>query len=166
MAKVTKTVIGNVGGIYELRRVGKDKNAVIDFSVGVTLRQRDGDGWKDGDTVWTNATAWGRIAENIEKSFKKGNRVIVIGDVRMKPEYTKENGEVVPAREFLNVEFAGLEVTWDSAQSDRQPRGDSSSRNSAPASQSRKAAAKPAPKVADNDDFDLDLDDDDEELAF
>ena len=171
MAKVSKTVIGNVGGIYELRRVGPEKRAVIDFSVGVTLRQRDESGdWKDGDTVWTSVTAWGRLAENIEKSFKKGNRVFVAGDVRMKPGYTKDNGEEVPAREFLNADFAGLELTWDSAESSRQPRG-SSSGDSAPAP-AKKAAKKAAPKTQD-DDFDLDLDDDfdldpddDDEIPF
>ena len=35
---IEQTIVGNVGNVYELRRVGKDNRAVIDFSVAVTPR--------------------------------------------------------------------------------------------------------------------------------
>lgn len=156
-----QTIVGNVGGIYELRRVGKDKKAVIDFSVAVTPRVRDGNEWKDGETTWISVTAWERLAENIEQSFRKGDRVFVKGRVGTKPEYTKDDGTVVPARPFVTAEYAGLELAFDPAHSDKSSKsGGSSSRSSVPAANTRKAAPKAAPK--DDDDLDLDFDDDDE----
>ena len=108
---IEQTIVGNVGNVYELRRVGQDKRAVIDFSVAVTPRSYNPDSkeWQDGETTWVSCTAWDRLAENIEKSFGKGKstRVIVKGRVRTKPEFTKDDGTVVPPRDYLNVEFAG-----------------------------------------------------------
>lgn len=168
--KNEQTVIGNVGNVYELRRVGKDNRAVIDFSVAVTPRVRNGDNWEDGETTWVNCTAWDRQAENIEASFKdsngdvkRGDRVIVIGRVRTKPEFTKDDGSVIPARDYVNVDYIGIELTFAPAHSDREARKSSSNGgNSAPS----RAASKPAPKkpavkktnddLDDLDDFDLD----------
>lgn len=162
-----QTVVGNVGGIYELRHVGKDNRAVIDFSVAVTPRVLDGNDWKDGDTTWVSVTAWGRLAENIEKSFRKGDRVFVKGRVVTKPEFTKDDGTVIPARPILTADYAGLEIGFDSASSDRVARGGTSenrnnSGNRKATSPARKATPKPAPADDDLDlDLDLDLDDDD-----
>lgn len=157
---VKQTIIGTIGSIYELRRVGKDNRAVIDFSVAVTPRVRDGEDWKDGDTIWTSVTAWGTLAENIEKSFKKGHRVFLVGSTRMKPGYTNKEGVEVEARPFLLADYAGLEVTYDSAESSRKPResgSSNSSRSATPAKQTRKAA-KPVEDLDDDifgsDDFD------------
>lgn len=166
MASVSSemTVVGNVGGIYELRRVGKDKKAVIDFSIAVTPRVRQGDEWKDGETTWISVTAWEKLAENIEKSFNKGDRVFVKGRTSTKPEYTKDDGTVIPAKLVLTADYAGLEIAYDSASSDRVARsggGSSSSARSSVAPAAKKAAPKKVAAVSD-DDFDLGLDDDED----
>lgn len=165
---IEQTIVGNVGNVYELRRVGKDNRAVIDFSVAVTPRSYNADSkeWVDGETTWVNCTAWDRLAENIEKSFGKGKatRVIVKGRVKTKPEFTKDDGTVIPPRDYLNVEFAGPEIFFDPALPVKGERstGSSSSSNSA---SSAPAAKKSAPKKAaapkkdeDLDDLDFDLD--------
>lgn len=169
---IEQTIIGNVGNVYELRRVGKDKRAVIDFSIAVTPRVQNPTSkeWEDGQTTWVNCTAWDRLAENIEKSFGKAkdgkaSRVIVKGYVKTKPEFTKEDGTVIAPKDFLNVVAAGPEIFFDPAVPVRSERGGSSSSSSS--SESRPAAKASAPKKsepkkdADLDDLDFDLDSDD-----
>ena len=80
-----QTLVGTVGRIYELRTVGKDNREVIDFSVAVTDRKRDGDDWVDGETYWMTVTAWNRLAKNIAESLRAGDRVIVDGFARLAP---------------------------------------------------------------------------------
>lgn len=167
--KNEQTVIGNIGNVYELRRVGKDNRAVIDFSVAVTPRVRDGEEWKDGETTWVNCTAWDRLAENIEASFrdgdnvKRGDRVIVIGKVRTKPEYTKDDGTVIPPRDYVSVDYIGIELSFAPAHSNRENRnnggGSSAPRSERPASKpaaKKPAASKNTESLDDLDDFDLD----------
>lgn len=167
--KNEQTVIGNIGNVYELRRVGKDNRAVVDFSVAVTPRVREGDEWKDGETTWVSCTAWDRLAENIAASFKdnqgnvkKGDRVIVLGKVKTKPEFTKDDGTVIPAREYVSVDYIGIELGFAPAHSDRQIRangGSSNDSSSRPAPEKKAAPAKKAPVKKSNDTID-DLDDD------
>ena len=163
----TQTIVGTIGNVYELRTVGRDNRKVIDFSVAVTRKKKDGDDWKDGETYWLTITAWNTLAENVEKSFKKGDRVIVYGYTDMKPGYTTEDGNKRDPRPILVAEFAGHEVTFASSTQHRTPRpeggyqgnnnggGSNQQRSSAPA---KKAAPAKKPAV-DNDMIFDDLED-------
>lgn len=160
-------IVGNIGKVYDLRTVGKDNTPVVDFSVAVTPRKRDGDEWKDGETYWVTVTAWNKLAENVAASFNSGDRVIVYGRVEMKDGYTNRDGEAVPARPIMVADFAGLEVSYAPAESKRVRGGGngggsdrSSSRSSGP-SQQRREAPKPAPKPAEDDLFG-----DDDDFSF
>lgn len=163
------TVVGQVGKVYELRRT-KDDRANIDFSVAVTTRKRDDSTgkWEDGDTTWHNIKAWGKIAENVEKSLRSGDRVIVKGYYTLRNEWTKDDGTVVPARNQFVATHIGVEIGFDPAHSDRQPKsgGSSSYNGNGNNSASQAKASKPEPKVSNNtdslDDLDLDLDLDDQ----
>lgn len=156
----TQTLVGSIGRVYDLRTVGKDKQEVIDFSVAVTPRKKIDGEWADGETYWMTITAWGRLAKNIEESFKSGDRVFVYGRTEMKSGYTNKEGNEVPGRAILIAEFAGLEVSFNPAHSDRPARGERSDRSeSRPA---EKQEQKQAPKAKTQDD-DLDFGDDEDE---
>lgn len=161
-----ETIVGTVGSIHDKRNVGQDNTSVIDFSVGVTPRKRDGNQWVDGETYWVPCTAWGRLADNIEQSFRVGDRVFVHGRKDMKPGYTTRDGEERPARPFLTADFAGLELFFDPAHSTREVRGGGGGRQrQQPARQQqqrpqRKVEPKPVEDLND-DDYDLDFDLDD-----
>lgn len=158
-----KTIVGNIGSIYEMRTVGKDNREVIDFTVASTPRVRDGEGdWKDGLTVWTSVTAWGKLARNISESFKKGDRVFVYGREEMKAEFKNKNDEVVPSKPIVIAEFAGLEVGMHAATSARVSNGGgNASRSSSNNSSSTKTEKKAAPATKDDDlDIGFDADDD------
>lgn len=165
MANVYKNIeiVGTVGNVYELRQVGKDNRSVIDFSVAVTPRTLVDGEWTDKDTVWTNCTAWGRLADSIAEGWNKGDRVWVRGRADMKAGYTNKDGIEVEAREIMIAEFAGHEDTYSVSTQERKARRDDSD-DARPARQSRPAAKaapkrRPAPAPVDDDDLDLGLDD-------
>lgn len=167
----TQTLVGSVGRVYDLRTVGQNNNEVIDFTVAVTPRKKVGDDWVDGTTYWMTVTAWGRLAKNIAESFRPGDRVVVIGRTEMKDAYTNKDGGEVPARAILIADFAGLEVSYNPAKSDRVSKSDggssssrSSSSGSSSSSSSRRnddddAPAKSSSKASQDDDLDFDDDD-------
>lgn len=153
-----QTIVGNVGNVYDLRTVGKNNTPVIDFSVAVTPRKKNGEEWVDGETYWLNITAWNRLAENVAESFNSGDRVILVGRTEMKDGYTNKKGEAVPPRAILIADFAGLEVSYASATSNRVPGGNRAQKNERPPA-AKPAAAAPAPAEVDDDIFaDGDLD--------
>lgn len=156
-----QTLVGSVGRVYDLRTVGQDKQEVIDFTVAMTPRKKIDGEWTDGVTYWLTITAWGKLAKNISESFNSGDRVIVYGRTDMKPAYTNKEQVEVPARPILIAEFAGLELSYNPAHSDRPAREDRPARTERPAA---KAVEKPA-KAAPADD-DLNFDDDDDDGSF
>jgi single-strand DNA-binding protein len=88
--EATVEFVGNVGGEPELRFTpGGD--AVCSFSVAVTPRVKRGDEWEDGDTTWFRVSAWRKDAEALTEVLRKGDRVRVVGALRVS-EYQKRDG--------------------------------------------------------------------------
>lgn len=200
MAFSQKQVVGQVsydkgvsGGREELedanlyREVGRGKNAttVLNFSVATQQRKRDSDGnWEDDNPLWTRCEAWGRLADNIADSVRRGDRLVLIGEEKVDKGYEKEDGTKVPDRPKLRINEVGLSLFFDTAESHRDAsKGGGSKKSSSSPSRKRRSDEgdeeedeKPAPKKnarqkkSDDDDFDLDsLDlnlDDDEETPF
>lgn len=169
-----RTVAGTVANVYPVRYVGEDETAVVNFSVGVTHStfNRKTKEWEDGETEWINAVAWRRLAENIAKSFNVGDRVILVGDTRMKDGYENDEGEEVPPRPELVVRHAALDIVFDPAHSEREAKkktraqeeedGDKPSRGSKKSKPSSSSRPKKSAKKED-DGFDFD---DDEDFSF
>lgn len=154
---INQTVVGNIGRVYDKRTVGKDQNSVIEFSVCATRRARNPqtNEWEDKQPYWITCTAWGRLADNIEESFRAGDHVFVHGRIEMSDPYEGKDGVTREARAKLTAEIAGLEVSSFPAASKREPRKSDSSEGA--------TSSKPAPKKAapakESDDFDFgDLD--------
>jgi single stranded DNA-binding protein len=83
-----------VGNLTEDPEVSFTPNgaAVTNFRLAVTARVKDGEGWRDGDTSFYRITAWRGLAEHIGDSLAKGNRVIVLGQLRPRSWETPEGG--------------------------------------------------------------------------
>ncbi len=164
----TRTIVGNVGNVYDLRTVGQDKREVIDFTVAITPRKRNGNDWVDGTTEWVRVTAWGKLAANIAESFRSGDQVFVHGRVDMKDAYTNKQGVEMPAAPYVVADYAGLELGRHSAKSDRVPganrnQGSNGGSSSAPAQRqaSKPAAAASGDGLDLDDDLEFNFDDDD-----
>lgn len=71
----TVTIIGNLVQDPELRTTNSGKS-VVNFALAYTPKRPDG---SDGNTNFYNIVAWEYLADNFSASFKKGDRLVVVG---------------------------------------------------------------------------------------
>jgi single-strand DNA-binding protein len=91
--------------------------AVCNFRLAVTPRIREGDTWKDGETSFFRITAWRQLAEHVGDSLSKGDRVIVLGQLRARSWETPE-GERRTVVE-VTAEEVGPSLKWATAKPER-----------------------------------------------
>lgn len=92
---------GNVGSEPELK-FSKNNMAYISLSVAHTPRVKDGNDWKDGDTMWFRVVQFGSKAEATADCIKKGDTILVSGAFKQST-YTDKEGQ----------EKTSLEITAD-----------------------------------------------------
>ena len=78
------TLAGHVGGDPR-QRTTANGTSVTDFRLAVTPRRKDRatDQWADQPTLWFTVTAWSRLAEHVGASVRKGDRVVVSGELSL-----------------------------------------------------------------------------------
>jgi single-strand DNA-binding protein len=91
--------------------------AVCNFRLAVTPRVKDGEGWKDGETSFFRITAWRQLAEHVGDSLSKGDRVIVLGQLKSRSWETPE-GERRSVVE-VTAEEVGPSLKWATAKPER-----------------------------------------------
>jgi single-strand DNA-binding protein len=113
------TITGNLTADPELKFTPNGA-AVANFRIAVTSRIRDGETWKDGDTSFYRITAWRDLATNLTDSLSKGDRVLVVGQLRMRSWETPE-GEQRSVVE-VTAEEVGPSLRWATAKPERASR--------------------------------------------
>lgn len=98
MNETTITMAGNLVAEPELRFTPSGQ-PVTNLRIASTARYRDGDGWKDGDTLFIDVVTWRGLAENTAESCRKGGRVIVTGRLKQRA-YVTRDGEKRTAYEI------------------------------------------------------------------
>lgn len=60
--------------------------AVTSFRIACTPRLRDKEtgSWRDGDPVFAGVSCWRHLAENVADTVRRGDRVVVIGRLRLR----------------------------------------------------------------------------------
>jgi single-strand DNA-binding protein len=90
MSETYVTLHGWVGGDVRLRSA--NGFSVLDLRVASTARfKRHGD-WVNGDTTWYTVTVWRQLAENLSRSVRSGDPVIVHGRLRTE-RYIRTDGK-------------------------------------------------------------------------
>ena len=86
------TLIGNLGSKPEVRTTPSGQH-VVNFSIATNSRRlnRTTNVWEDVDPNWYDVAAWGDLATHAAKSLDKGQRVIVVGKLRMR-KFETQNG--------------------------------------------------------------------------
>jgi single-strand DNA-binding protein len=92
---------------------------VANFTVAVTPRVKDADGWRDGETSFFRCAACRTLAEHVAE-LAKGDRVIVYGTLRQRSWQT-EDGERRGAVE-VQAEEVGPSLRWATAKPQRTSR--------------------------------------------
>jgi single-strand DNA-binding protein len=134
MPETHVTITGNLTADPELKFTPNGA-AVANFRVAVTARVRDGNTWRDGDTSFYRVTAWRDLATNLTDSLGKGDRVVILGQLRMRSWETPE-GEQRSVVEVTADEVAPS-LRWATAKPER-------------ASRKANGEAKPAGEFADD----------------
>jgi single-strand DNA-binding protein len=75
-------VKGRVGSDPEIKFVTQEQLPLATFSLAYTPRNRKGGEWVDGETMWFKVAIFGKKAEAIADSIKKGDEVLVLGSVK------------------------------------------------------------------------------------
>ena len=75
-------VKGRVGSDPEIKFVTQDQLPLATFSIAYTPRNKKGGEWVDGETMWFKVAMFGKKAEAIADSIKKGDEVLVLGSVK------------------------------------------------------------------------------------
>lgn len=84
---------GRITADPEIRYVGgENANANVNFTVAVNRNYKNAEGKYDADFI--RCVAWGSSAEFISKNFKKGDPIIVRGNIRT-GSYTNKSGSKV-----------------------------------------------------------------------
>jgi len=86
------TFIGNLTADPELRKIGEKETPVLDASIAVNRVYKDKEGRKVEDVDFIPFTAFGKAAEILCKFLKKGNAVLLAGEMRQEKWEDKETG--------------------------------------------------------------------------
>jgi single-strand DNA-binding protein len=98
------TFIGNLTDDPDLRFTPSGA-AVCSFRVASNRRWTGRDGQQQEETTFLNANCWRDMAENVAESLSKGDRVIVIGRVKVRS-YENREGQTVWVTEIEADEVA------------------------------------------------------------
>lgn len=116
MADATITIVGNLTYDPELKFTPNGV-PVCEFDVAVNSRVRQGDEWVDGEASFYRCTAWRGIGENVAESLQKGNRVLLIGNMKIH-RWEAEDG-TTRSRPEITVQEIGPSLRWAVTRSKR-----------------------------------------------
>ena len=86
------SVKGNLGSDPDLK-FSKNNTAYCNFSLAYTPRKQVAGEWQDGETMWFKVVAFGTKAEAIADTFRKGDTVLVVGEMAQSTYTDKEGNE-------------------------------------------------------------------------
>ena len=110
------TFIGNLTEDPDLRFTGGG-TPVATLRVASNRRFTDRSGQQQEETTFLNVNAWRDLAENAAESLSKGDRVVVIGRVRVR-NYENQQGQTVWVTEIEADEIAPS-LRWARAEVNR-----------------------------------------------
>ncbi|MEU6135446.1 single-stranded DNA-binding protein [Nocardioides sp. NPDC047086] len=114
------TLRGNVGADPVVRSVGEV--SVANFRIACTPRKlnRSTGEWSDGVTQWFSVSAWRQLGENVGRSLRKGDPVVVQGRLTARSYVNKDGLEVSTFEVEANV--VGHDLNRGMSSISRNPR--------------------------------------------
>jgi len=136
------TLSGWLGGDVTLRQAAGVP--VASFRVASTPRryQRRTDTWEDGDTQWYAVNAWRALAENCDRSLRRGDPVVVHGKLSAHV-WTNKAGLEVTTFE-IEAAFVGHDLNRGTSTFERRKAGAATTAGASDASQAPAPAAPEA----------------------
>ena len=125
------TVVGNVGE-PELKFTPSGK-AVLEFSLAENHSKKNAQGgWDDDGTTWRRIALWDRKGEALAEVLRKGDRVVVVGQERLR-EWQGKDGTAGKSLE-VNARDVGIipKAAAQGGQQSQQSQGWGGNNDSAP----------------------------------
>ncbi len=95
----TVTLTGNTGGEVRIVETGEKQFATFSLATKDSYQDKEGN-WQDKETVWHNVMAFNPALIEALKSFKKGVRLKIIGELSYRPfEVQLPDGQTVTKKE-------------------------------------------------------------------
>lgn len=104
------TIVGNVASVPERRDLPKG-GSVTGFRIAATQRRfdRETSTWVDAHTNWFAVSAFRTLGDNAYRSLHKGDRVIIVGRLRLR-EWETDAKRGVTAE--IEAEAVGHDLLW------------------------------------------------------
>lgn len=140
MASLNRALlIGNVGNDPEIRTLNNNEK-VASFRLATTERYKDRNGEVKESTEWHQVTAWGKMADIVEKFVKKGSQLYVEGKITTRKWTDKDGND----RFTTEIRAEGIQLL-----------GKKDGATTAPATRQEESPALKALKEEDNPEQDL-----------
>ncbi len=119
------TLTGLVATVPEFKRI-RDDVELTSFRLASSQRyfDRNSGTWVAGETNWYTVSAFRHLAGNVRESVHKGDRVVVMGRLRIR---RWENGEKSGTAIEVDAESVGHDLAWGTARYARTPARDAGS---------------------------------------
>ncbi len=132
------TISGNIGRDAELKYTPQGV-AVADFSVAVSKKTGQGDAQQE-KTTWFKCTMWREKAEKLAPYIKKGNKILVTGEIDVRTYVDKNNQTQV------SIDVTVRDIDFMSSRGDDNSRGEYSGGGRGGGSVSEEEMYSPAPE--------------------
>lgn len=124
MASLNRALlIGNVGNDPEIRTLNNEQGKVASFRLATTERYKDRNGEVKENTEWHQVTAWGKLADIVEKFVKKGSQVYAEGKITTRKWTDKDGND----RYATEIRADGLQILGRRDEAKPAPRQEESS---------------------------------------
>lgn len=121
-------MLGVVHGEFRLAsdptlRFSQNGVAIANLRLVNGSRKKQGDEWVDDKSLWIDATAFKKTAENIAESLKQGDLVVVVGKAQTE-EWEKDGQK--RSKIALVIDSIGASLAWKTVTLHDSPQGTSS----------------------------------------
>ena len=107
MASLNRAIlIGNTGNDPEIRTINNEQGKVASFRLATTERYKDRNGEVKENTEWHQVTAWGKLADIVEKMVKKGSQLFIEGKITTRKWTDKDGND----RYSTEIRAEGIQV--------------------------------------------------------
>lgn len=112
----TLTVAGNLVADPESRQTGEGKTvARVRLAISQRKFNQQTKQWEDGESIFINAVAFDKLADNVVSTLTKGMRVIISGRLKQDSWQDKESG-VTKTDKSIVIEDIGPSLLFDAFQ--------------------------------------------------
>ena len=95
MTRQLELVVQGVLGTTPVVSRAPSGRAYCRFRLATTPTFRTSEGWQDEETIWFTAKAWGPLAENLARSLRKGDPVLLVGRFTQESWSSRLRGEMI-----------------------------------------------------------------------